>query len=454
MSNPAAALVRRRPASSLFFCVFLIFNLNCRPIPAGDSIGTALVPLRLVFNGSVTLDPYVPALTAGYSDTSGILYHGSDGHYYSWYPIVQSVLISPFYLPLRLIPKLASLPPDLTFLLARLMEKIMASLIAAASVACLFLLVRRLAGARNGLLLALVYGFATNTWASSSQALWQHGGSQLAIVLSLLCLQVFLDGERRPWSGAGAAIFAALAPCLRPTDLLFWALSFTWLFLLPRVRRLAWGYLAAGAILMGAAAAYNLQVFHRPSGAYRSLFDGDFWDGLAGLTISPSHGLFVFSPVLLLSLAGVLSWLRLPRKTGAEVYTVSALFSIACLLVSAKWPLWWGGECYGPRLLADILPCMVLLMAPALDWMRARHSTRAAFAAALSFSVMTQVIGVFFFPMGFVRPEKLWDWSRCPIIVNASAGPALAHYRALAIWARQLAGGREPDTRAGGLHIR
>ena len=47
---------------------------------------------------------------------------------------------------------------------------------------------------------------------------------------------------------------------------------------------------------------------------------------------------------------------------------MSVLFSIAQVLLVSKWSIWWGGHCYGPRLLTDIVPCLMLLMLPAMDW--------------------------------------------------------------------------------------
>ena len=109
-------------------------------------------------------------------------------------------------------------------LVARILEKLVASAIAAASAAFLFLLLLRVTNARRALLLAAVYAFATNTWSTSSQALWQHGASQLTIVASLLCLAKFLEAPRTR-SAVGAGLLAALSIAMRPTDLLFWLAS-------------------------------------------------------------------------------------------------------------------------------------------------------------------------------------------------------------------------------------
>ena len=437
-----------RPALKLFLAAFLLYNLNCRPIPSGDSVPAALLPLEVILHGNINLDAWQPFLANAYGGSAPSL-HVRNGHYYSAYPIVQPLLLTPLYTPLLLVPGIRSWPVPTLVLLARVLEKLMASLIAAASVAFLLLLLLRLTTPRRALLLAAVYGFATNVWSTSSQALWQHGASQLAIVLSLLCLAIFQ--KRGGWkAAAGAGLFAALSAAMRPTDVLFFAASFAVLLWLDRRARLLAWYASFGAVIGGTLALYNLETFGNLRGGYAQAFDGAFWPGLAGLTVSPSHGLFVYSPVLLFALAGA----YFCRRRCSPILLIALLFSVAHVLLYAKWPIWWGGDCYGPRLLADVLPALVLLMLPALSWVGRHRPLKAAFAAALVFSIAVQWIGVFSFPLGFRPPEPLWDWSRCPIVLNARQGPMLAPYRVVAGWANDLLHGRRPDTQHTGLLIR
>jgi hypothetical protein len=436
----------------LFLGAFLVFNSNCRPIPSGDTIGAALLPVRIALERTLTLDPYAPELARAY-DGDAYFLHWKGGHAYSAYPIAHSLLVSPLYLPVAWLPGVRAWKPEFVFLLARVLEKLMASLIAAASAAYLFLLLRRLMSQRRALLLAAVYAFATNTWSTSSQALWQHGPSQLAIVLSLLCLQAFLD-QPRPWKAAEAGLFAALSPALRPTDVFFFAASVAVLGVLARRAGLLRWYALFGALCGGGLVVYNLWMFGHLRGGYTQPLEAPFWTGLAGILLSPSHGLLVFSPVLAFALLGAWRWLRERPARGREVYTIALLFSLAHLLAYAQWGMWWGGDCYGPRLLADALPCLVLLLGPALDAIALSRPRRVAFAAALLVSLAVQGVGAFFYPAGFGRPEALWDWRRCPIVVNARAGPMRVHYAAMALWARQLLSGQRPDWTGTPLHLR
>jgi MFS family permease len=425
-----------------------LYNLNCRPIPSGDTAPAALLPLRVVLCGRIDFDAWQPALARSYGGNAYFL-RARNGHYYSAYPIAQPLLLTPLYAPLLAAPGLRDAPMPALVLLARALEKLMASLIAAASVAFLYLLLRHLTDPRRALLLAAVYAFATNVWSTSSQALWQHGAGQLAIVLSLLCLAVFQ--ERAGWrAAAGAGLFAALSAAMRPSNVLFFAASCAALLCLHRRARLLAWYAGFGALIGGALALYNLRMFGLLRGGYFHPFTGAFWLGLAGLTVSPSHGLFVYSPVLLFALAGAFFC----RRCGSLVFPVALLFCLADLAVYAKWPIWWGGDCYGPRLLAELSPVLVLLILPALDWVDRHRPLKAAFAASVVFSVAVQSIGAFAFPAGFQSPEPLWDWSRCPIVLNARQGPRLAPYRVAAGWANDLVHLRRPDIEHTGLRIR
>jgi len=441
-----------RPALLLFAGSLLVYNLNLRPIPSGDTLPTALLPVELVLHHRTTFDAEQPLLEQSYGGNAYFLY-ARQGHYHSLYPIGQPLLLTPLYEPLALVPGARQWPASTEIMVARILEKLMASAMAALSVALLFLLLRRMVDGRRALLLAAVYGFATNTWSTSSQALWQHGASQLSIVASLLCLARFLGDRDNRAAAIGAGFFAALSFAMRPTDIFFFGASL--LVAVWRTRRpvLLAAYAVSGVLIGGPLCLYNLQVFGSVRGGYTAAFNGSFWSGLAGLTFSPSHGLFIFTPVLLFALAGIR---RLPKGDGPA----DTLLPIACLFVASQlmlyslWPYWWGGDCYGPRMLTDTLSCMVLLLAASLDLVARYQALRVAFALALALSVTSQLVGAFCFPRGFQSPEPLWDWRHSPILENARHGVNVTPYRVVARFASDVVHGRTPDTQHTGLLVR
>jgi hypothetical protein len=81
-----------------------------------------------------------------------------------------------------------------------------------------------------------------------------------------------------------------------------------------------------------------------------------FWfkvvDGLRGLLFGPGRSIFIYAPLLVLSVLGMRALWR--RSRPAAVGVLVALTS-AVLLV-ANWWCWWGGICWGPRLVLPVLP--------------------------------------------------------------------------------------------------
>ena len=79
------------------------------------------------------------------------------------YPIFHALPLVPLYTPLLLIRGLSHWPMEEVVLLARVLEKLSATLIAACSVLVFFLLARRFLDVNRSLVLAAVFGFATET---------------------------------------------------------------------------------------------------------------------------------------------------------------------------------------------------------------------------------------------------------------------------------------------------
>src|SRR6185436_3677536 len=68
----------------------------------------------------------------------------------------------------------------------------------------------------------------------------------------------------------------------------------------------------------------------------------------AGLLISPNRGILVFSPVVLVALAGVVPGIR---RGAREPFLWCAAAMGAEYALYACYSVWWGGHTYGPRYL-------------------------------------------------------------------------------------------------------
>lgn len=250
--GPARAPGAASTATLLCLLLLVIYNANFRLGPSGDTLPARFLPFSLVCDRTLYLDDWVrPYLRGAYKD-GGHFLTAAHGHWMSSYPIVTPVLVSPLYIApvwwLRSQP--AAARQEAARLIARTMEKLSASLLAALSAAVLYLALLRITTPGAALLVTLVYALAANTWSTSSQALWLHALTQLSF----------------------AFLIWALLRCSAPG------------------RREAGGFSAFCAGLALAVAAAKLA-----SGAWGG-FGNPSPLALPGLLISPNRGLLVYSP--------------------------------------------------------------------------------------------------------------------------------------------------------------
>src|SRR4029077_3461804 len=123
----------RRLALLLALLAFLVYNANFRLIGAGDSYPARFLPFALWNHGTLYLDP-VREATAQQHPKPYWIQTSPDGHSVSLYPIVAPLLASPLYLPAALWARWAGETYERLTWLGNMMEKLSASLIAAAAV--------------------------------------------------------------------------------------------------------------------------------------------------------------------------------------------------------------------------------------------------------------------------------------------------------------------------------
>ena len=398
--EPAEAPSRpvRRSAVLYFLLALLVFMANLKINATGDTRATRFIPFAVLSSGSVTLEDFDEQVVGLFSRAYWARW--IDGRLVSTYPIVTPLLVTPLYVPATVYLERAGWERRQLAFLAAFMEKLAASVVAAASVALLYVLLRRRAPHRDARLLTLAYAFGTNTWATSSQALWQHGPAALLLAGALLAV----TGTKAPGRLALAGVCSGLLAANRPPNV-FLAAGLALYVLLDReldLRRRAWYFLAA--VLAGSPfLAYNLHFFHQPLGGYvllvQELGGAAFLShaplaGLAGLLASPGKGLFVFSPFLLFLLAR--PFVRGPAE-DRRLNLCLALGAAGMLFLYAKAD-WRGGYGYGPRFLVDLLPLLVWWLVPVLA--RLRPALRRVFVAGVLVAVPIQIIGAVIYPMG------------------------------------------------------
>ena len=400
---------------------FVVYLTNLRPMGAIDTMAARWLPFSVVRELDLDLDEF-PWLQR--EDWGRAVMHGANGHALSGYPVATPIAIAPLALPAVAWLRSRQIEDDdvRVRLVAIVVERIGAALIAAASTTLVFLAAGALTRRPVAAGVALAYGLASGTWAISSQALWQHGLAELCLSGLSLCL--LRPGGRRRHAVAGG--FAAIGVAARPTMVIFALLGLCYVW---RERRdqlavfLVLPFVVAGLLL-----AYNLGQAGALAGGYAGMGVAFGWPtptSLFGLLLSPNRGLFVYTPAAALALIA-LAQRRVPATWLWYLFAGMA----AHLLVFACFRDWWAGNVYGPRYLVDILPALALCAVPVVDQLWRRPAGRATLLALTLWGVAVQAIGVYtddgswsVTPYTITsKPERAWDWSDLQIVRAARAG--------------------------------
>jgi len=136
---------------------------------------------------------------------------------------------------------------------------------------------------------------------------------------------------------------------------------------------------------------------------------------MLGTLFSPGRGLFIYVPILLVILVAVI---RRWRWISDQTLAVTAL--AVCI---AQWQLvslfrnWWGGQCFGPRLMSDVLPWFFVLGVLAVAALRAARDEGRFQWSALKTTGLALVVAasIFVNTRGAVARETadgagIWNW--------------------------------------------
>lgn len=185
-------------------------------------------------------------------------------------------------------------------------------------------------------------------------------------------------------------VLLACLPWLHTKFVVFLALLAAWqcLRLRPRVKQLA---VLLAPIAMSVAA--WLYFFHRtygtldPEAPYGSstklnVLAQNIPHGILGLLFDQKFGLFVYSPIYVLALAGlVMMWRDARLRAFAAGLT---LVGAAFLLSTTRFYMWWGGSSAPARFLVPVVPLLAPGIAVAVDRLRGVAGRAAVFVLLLA----------------------------------------------------------------------
>jgi hypothetical protein len=182
---------------------------------------------------------------------------------------------------------------------------------------------------------------------------------------------------------------------------------------------------------------YNLTVVGALGGAYAvmgraSFFAHDIRSGLAGLLVSPTRGLLVFSPFLAFL---ALAWRHWPRQRADATLAVAIVAGVVVQILLYALTDWRTGVAFGPRFMTDLLPLLVWLLVPVVAALRI--AGRVVFVTAVAAAIAIEAIGAFTYD-GYTdrrifapAPDPMqaaWQWENAPFVAGLSRRRAPAEF--------------------------
>jgi len=363
-----------------------------------------------------------------------------NGHWYDSYPIGGTLLTTPLIVAAvdvmralhPLISRFHTSQPVIEGFLEGnfdaahpLIEMEVGSALLAASAVMMFFIARMWLPPKRAIWLTLLFALATSAYSIAGRAIWQHTPSMLLLTIIIYLL---LRAESRPALAGWVGLPVALAYTCRPTDALF-VIIFT-IYVAVRHRKYLGWYLLGAAPVAAAFVTYNYSIYHNIfSPYYRSDLIGFLpsnWGrmaiAMAGNLVSPSRGLFIFTPVFLFA---IVAMIRKKWNTPLARW-LPALVLAHWIIVSSYVSNWWAGHSYGPRFFTDLTPVFVLFLIPYFEnWGSLPRAARIAFivCALIGFAIHVRggwsmaVIQWNSYPQNVDQhPSRNWDWSDPPFL--------------------------------------
>jgi 4-amino-4-deoxy-L-arabinose transferase-like glycosyltransferase len=409
----------------LFFAYNTVYVVNIN----GDTVPATFFPLSILQYHNLFFDQFGQVAINANTDYGFLLINS---HYYSLFPVVTPVLVIPIYAVSFVLFHVLSI--HLVGGNILLLAKTCAAIITALSGVIVYLVCRELFSKRIALLSTFIYAFATSTWSISSQSLWQQGMGELLLILMLYFI-VRNEKSESCTHIMALGILSGLFVFNRPPDAL---LVIPTVYYVIRFYRNHLNHYALAGIVSGLPfLLYNLLIFGTIFGGYSHdfhlyVFNGNFVSHYLGLLLSPNVGLFIFTPVLILSVVGYFRLKDIRNPHLASTLFVFGPVIFLTILTYSFFDGWFSTWCYGPRYLIGIVPVLIIYCALFFDATIKAPANRlqklcaaAIIIILIAASVIIQFIGVYYYvdlPSKGMDNQRVWEWNDSVIAGSFDAG--------------------------------
>ncbi|MCK4912077.1 MAG: glycosyltransferase family 39 protein, partial [Thermodesulfovibrionales bacterium] len=201
--------------------------------------------------------------------------------------------------------------------------------------------------------------FGSSLSSSLSTALWNLNFEVLLITFCLLLLAAHDRGRLSSPKPYLLGVLLALAFACRPTAALFILACFLYLYLTD-IRALLKTAAAsfAGLVVFMAFSLYTYGMILPPY-YFTKASGGSIPTAFYGVLLSPSRGLLIFSPFIALVL--IYAFALRKQLKGFKIFWLVLSWPVLHIALVSNTSFWWGGNCFGSRLLTDSLPAYILL---------------------------------------------------------------------------------------------
>lgn len=285
--------------------------------------------------------------------TQGYVIQKKNGHYYYYFPIGTPIAIIPF----------VAIAKGFGFNIVQSEEAIQIAIAAVISTLILLFMIKLaqlFVSYLHSIIIASIFWFGTSLVSTCGTALWSHNLSTLFGLLAIYyTIKMTKNNNYNLWPVISITLFAAYL--CRPTMLLLYPFILFYIFTYnKRIVSLIVGLIVFHFFLFISFSIYEFKQILPDYYLPQRISGSSFFQALYGNLLSPSRGLFIFSPFILFS------WVCFYFSDKKwEIKKSWLLIAIAWpllhLVAISKFPHWWGGWSFGSRFMTEAIPGIFLL---------------------------------------------------------------------------------------------
>lgn len=342
-----------------FYTYFVIFILAIAvflgPVryTKGDANYSLLASESLIKHGTLALDAYCPIIK---DCASNYRIMQVNGHYYDYLPAGSTIISTPFVAVANMFGVSMVKYEDYT-------QRVLVYFSLLATAFLLYSIASRFLSTRSTVFISLSFLFGTSIISTLGAALWSHDIAMVCSLSAILfSLKLSLDGNKK--HAVTVCLFLFLAYFCRPTLSLL--APFVLLFIFSYDKKSAIKCAVYLGLFLCAFFLSNHYIYgtfstpyylHMLAGTEKSTWVSD---ALYGMLFSPSRGLFVFSPFLLILLLLGFGYKKMAAYKKSWMWVAIAWPILHWISVS-QFSDWWAGYAFGPRYMVDCLPGIFVL---------------------------------------------------------------------------------------------